>query len=256
VRLLHNSEIKGVLQSIIISGLLLGCGGGGGGSSSSGPVASPSAFSMATVRAYRTINGASLLNKSLSGTLNYNGSSYAISGTLSFTVSPPTTTTFDSQTALENTVTETGSITVSVNGQSSTVPVASTAHGYSTTNYSPLGMTSATEYDVFQGTANIPSSVKVGDTGVIGTYNLYTDSSMTTLKGTMQESYVVEADTANSVIIDAILNTYDTGNTLISTVQERWRIDTSNTVTFVSLTDGTAITSGSLSGGYVSFTVQ
>jgi hypothetical protein len=251
-------NIKGVLHSIIISGLLLGCGGGGGGggSSSSGPVASPSAFSMATVRAHRTLNGASLLNKILSGTLSYNNSSYAISGTLSFTLSPPTTTTFDSQTALENTVTETGSISVSVNGQSSTLPVASTAQVYSTTNYSPLGATSANEYDVFQGTANIPSSVKVGDTGVIGTYNLYTDSSMATQTGRMQESYLVEADTANSVIIDIIDNTYDTSNTLINTTQEKWRIDTSNTVTFVSLTDGTTITSGSLSGGYVSFTLQ
>jgi hypothetical protein len=124
-----------------------------------------------------------------------------------------------------------GSVTV----LSISAPVSSTAQVYSTTNYAPLGESTSSSYYVMQGTPTIPSTGKVGDTAVIGTFNVYADSTKLTLHGTAKISYVVEADTANTAIIAQIEEDYDTSNILIASAQTRWKMDASGNVTFVSV---------------------
>jgi len=50
----------------------------------------------------------------------------------------------------------------------------------------------------------IPTTVKVGDTGSIGTETKYTDSTKVTPSGVTVMSYIVEADTTSSAIVNLI----------------------------------------------------
>lgn len=74
----------------------------------------------------------------------------------------------------------------------------------------------------------------VGNTGTIGTETLYTNSSKTVGDGTSLVSYVVEADTASTAIINLINRRYNAGGTLIATEQDRYRIDAAGNLTPVS----------------------
>lgn len=74
----------------------------------------------------------------------------------------------------------------------------------------------------------------VGNTGTIGTQTLYTNSTKTVGNGTSVVSYVVEADTATTAIINLIDRSYNAGGTLIATEQDRYRIDAVGTLTPVS----------------------
>jgi hypothetical protein len=139
--------------------------------------------------------------------------------------------TFEGQTAWLNTQSMTGSVTV----LTVSTPVSSTAQVYSTTNYAPLGESTSSSYYVMQGTPTIPSTGKVGDTAVIGTYDVFTDKTKLNLLGTAKISYVVEADTANTAIIDLIEDDYDTSNILNASTQTRWKMDASGNVSFVSV---------------------
>lgn len=224
--------------------LLFGCGGGGGSSSPAGPVTSTNTFPVSTLNASHINNGYTQ-SGNISGTLSFNGTTYPITGNFSLTVAAATATTFEGQAALTNTGTVTGSEIL--NGV--TVPLADTSQSYSTTNYAPLGYSSSSEYSVMQGTAIIPSTVKVGDTAVIGTYTRYSNSSKATVLGTAKMSYVVEADTASTAIFNIVENEYNTANSLTLTTQERWRIDTSGTGTFVSVISTGLVTSGAYTGG-------
>jgi hypothetical protein len=214
-----------VLSSLIIAG----CGGGGGGGST-GPVASTLTFPLATANA-NLINNGYTLNLSVTGTQVYNGTSYGVTGSVTLMQSAATASTFELQTALLNTQSMTGSVTV----LNISVPIGSTAQVYSTTNYAPLGQVSSGSYYVMQGTPTMPSIGKVGDTAVIGTFNVYTDSTKLNLLGTAKISYAVEADTANTAIANLIEDDYDTFNTLNASTQTRWKMDASGNVTFVSV---------------------
>lgn len=235
---------------------LAGCGGGGG-SSPSGPVTSNLSFPVSSWNANHINNGYTQ-SGNITGQINYNGTIYPVTGAFSLTVAAATSTTFEGQAALVNVGTITGSETVTntATGQTQTVPLADTSQSYNTTNYVPLGHSSSTEYMVMQGTAIIPSTVKVGDTAVVGTYTRYTDSTKSSALGTDKESYVVEADTANTAILNIIDKEYALDNTLTSTSEERWRFDALGTATFVSINSTSTIQSGGFAGGQFTFTVK
>ena len=80
----------------------------------------------------------------------------------------------------------------------------------------------------------IPASVKVGDAGIIGTIDLYTDDTKSTGNGRQDISYVVEPDTANTAIVNLISKVYDAASQLLATGQDRYRITSSGTLTFIS----------------------
>ena len=140
--------------------------------------------------------------------------------------------TFEGQPALLNN--ETFSGTLMVNG--ATAPISSTAQEYTTTSYAPFGIVSSGRYCVMQGSPSIPSTVKVGDSATIGTFNCYTDSSKTTVLGTGQLSYVIEADTEHTAITNLIEKDFDNAHALQLTDQRRSRIDTFGNLNWVSET--------------------
>ena len=113
--------------------------------------------------------------------------------------------------------------------------VAATSTTYYDSNYLPRGFSSVgSNYGVYLTAPTIPSTIMVGNTGTIGTETLYTNSTKTVGNGTSEVSYVVEADTATTAIINLIDRSYNAGGTLIATEQDRYRIDADGTLTPVS----------------------
>jgi hypothetical protein len=74
----------------------------------------------------------------------------------------------------------------------------------------------------------------VGTTGIVGTVTYYTNSTKATPDGRADKSFVIEADTANSVIINVITKRYNQAGQLLYTAQDRTRIDSTGTVTRIS----------------------
>jgi hypothetical protein len=79
----------------------------------------------------------------------------------------------------------------------------------------------------------IPASVKVGDSGPIGTLNFQASSTDTTSRGRAERTYAIEADTNSTAIINFISKAYDQSGSLTSTLQTRYRIDAKGNLTFV-----------------------
>jgi len=115
---------------------------------------------------------------------------------------------------------------------------ASTAESYTSyydSNYVPLGVSSVGgNYGVYLTAPTIPTSVSVGETGSIGTETYYTDSTKATVSGTVVESYVVEADTSNTAIVNLISKDYNATGALTLTEQTRYRIGAAGTLTPIS----------------------
>jgi hypothetical protein len=212
---------RNLLAFSVSLALLAACGGGGGTSAPTGPVTSTLSFPLQT--GYRTLiaNGAAN-NFTISGTCTGSGS---------HTVGAANTaTTFEGSAALSAASTWTMTFT---NCTPSSTAVTSTT--YYDSNYLPRGFSSVgTNYGVYQTAPTIPSTVMVGNTGTIGTETLYTNSTKTVGNGTTVVSYVVEADTANTAIVNLIARIYNAGGTLTATEQDRYRIDATGTLTPVS----------------------
>jgi len=201
--------------------LLTACGGGGGTSTPAGPVTSTLSFPLQT--GYRTLTANGAANTfTISGTCTGSGSHTVGAAN--------TSTTFEGSTALSASSTWTFTFTNCT--PSST---AATSTTYYDSNYVPRGFSSVgVNYGVYLTAPTIPSSIMVGNTGTIGTETLYTNSSKAVGDGTSVVSYVVEADTATTAIINLINRRYNAGGTLIATEQDRYRIDAAGNLTPVS----------------------
>jgi hypothetical protein len=110
---------------------------------------------------------------------------------------------------------------------------------YFDANYLPLGaVVSGIDYYGIYATAppiSIPTTVKVGDSGVIGTINFQASSTDTTSKGHADRTYVIESDSATTAIANSISNVYDAGGTTpVSKSEVRYRIDTQGNLSIVS----------------------
>lgn len=90
-------------------------------------------------------------------------------------------------------------------------------------------------YGVYASPVIISTAAKVGDVVIVGTENLYTSSAKTTSAGHVDETYVVEPDTATTAIVNLIDKTYDSSNVLISTEQDRYRVAANGALTPISL---------------------
>ena len=202
--------------------LLGGCGGGGGGTSApTGPVTSTLSFPLQTGYRTLTANGAAN-NFTISGTC---------AGSGNHTVGAANTpVTFEGAAALSAASTWTMNFTGCTLSS-----VAATSTTYYDSNYLPRGFSSVgSNYGVYLTAPTIPSTIMVGNTGTMGTETLYTNSTKTVGNGTSVVSYVVEADTATTAIINLIDRSYNAGGTLIATEQDRYRIDAVGTLTPVS----------------------
>lgn len=198
---------------------LVGCGGGGGGSG--GTNVSTLSFPLQTGYRSIIING-------LQKTFSVSGS---CSGTGTKTSAPANTSaTFENQQAFSSVGTLTANLSSPCNS------IAQSYTSYVDTNYVPLGMNSVgVNYGVYLTPPTLPSSVRVGDTGIIGTENLYTNSSKSVSNGTMVMSYVVTADTANTATVTLISKMYNSSSTLTATEQDVYRIDSTGTLTPISV---------------------
>ncbi|MES1980929.1 MAG: hypothetical protein V4443_00500 [Pseudomonadota bacterium] len=224
--------------AILTAAVLAACSSGYN-DSSSGLVVSNLSFSFEN--AYKTMvaNGSSY-NFAISGSCNGSGSINTAPAT---TTSPPTV--FEGVTAAAAVQTVTMNFSNCTNS-------AVTGTNYYDVNYNPLGYNITNgEYGVYLAPPNIPSSVVVGSTGIIGTITVYPDSVSTTSIGTDVLSYVVEADTANTAIVNIITKSYDAGNVLLLTEQDRYLIRTTGAL--VPVSSDLQYTSGSVTHLFLRF---
>ena len=216
--------------AVLISLFLSACGGGGGGPTTAAPPPSTSSFSF--LNAYTNL-AASGWSKTFiatqAGTVICNGS-----GSISFTA--PTLTTFPNTPT--TTVPAYSSVESITQNWSNCLPasVVASATKYYSTSYMPLGyIKSGVSFGVFATASSIPTIVKVGDNGTVGTEMLYTDSTQATSTGSLSISYSVSADTASTAIITLLADTFDTSAKLVSTEQDAYRISASGVLTPVSM---------------------
>lgn len=160
---------------------------------------------------------------------------FSISGTCSGTAvlsdsGAKTATTF------ENTSSYSAVSTATINFSNCT-PATSTATvtDYYDANGIPLGGQSASGYYVYTLSNSIPATVKLGETGKIGTKTKYSDSSKSTLVETSEDWYAIEPDTNSTVIFNIISKTYNPAGVLTSTEQNRYRMSSSSSMNLISM---------------------
>ncbi len=195
---------------------------GGGGTTSTAPVDSTSSFNLlsAYVSSFTTTSSNPF---TVTGTT----SGFTVTGSGTATNGAVTSGTFESLPSLQRTVTVIGNVVA--NGQ--TVSLASSQVAWTDSNYIPRGQSGGDEYIVVTGTPTFPSTARVNDTGPIYTANRYTNSSKVTLNGTSTITYMVEADTASTVLV-TLINTYrNTSSATTQTATAQFRINTSNIFT-------------------------
>jgi hypothetical protein len=229
---------SGIALTLLASTLLAGCGGGGGGGSSNampaGPVVSALSFPLqsaqkALAAAGRT-NSFTLSITAVSGTTALG----PCSGSGSATDAPATTpTTFEGKLALSSVSTLT--ITSPASPGCNAVNITQNSTNFFDSNFVPVGnIIVGGDYSVFLIPPSVPTSVKVGDTGTIGTETSFTDSTKATPTGTVVTSYVIEADTSTTAIVNLISTNSDTAGTLTSTEEDRFRITAVGALTPIS----------------------
>lgn len=214
-----------ISYALILSVLLSGCGksggGDGGGSASTGPVTSTLAFPFLSADKTTVANGWTK-NFTISG--NCSGS-----GTV--TISPAATAaTFEGVPALASGRAITGSYT-----NCTPASFAETRTSYFDSNYIRLGSSSSSSYSLYLTPLTIPTSVTVGTSGTMGTSTTYTDSTKATGNGRTDVSYVIEADTSTTAIVNVIQKNYNSAGTLTATSQSRDRIAATGALTPISL---------------------
>lgn len=205
------------LTVLATTSLLVACGGGGSGGGTS---ASNLTFNVQTALRTLAIAGQN-------ATFTVSGD---CSGSSTYTVSPATTsTTFEAKPAFS-------SVAVLVINLSNCTPsvTSSTTTNYYDSNYFPLGL-SGDRYLVYTGSLNIPTAAKVGDAGIAGNLLRYTNSSKAVQDGSGQLSYIIEADTETTAIITVITKAYTSSSALESTQLTKYRINSSNTLSLLSL---------------------
>jgi|CXWL01.1.fsa_nt_gi hypothetical protein len=205
-------------MNILKFGLLLSvlgltaCGGGGGSSGPTGPVTSTLSFPL-------NLAQKSLVSSGVNKTFTVSGT---CGGTGNYTVASATTPSiFEGVTGFSAVQSVTASLT-----NCSVASLAETTTAYYDANYNQLGYDSGVggDYAVNLALPAIPASVMVGNTGTVGTATTYTDSTKAFANGVDNISYVIEADTASTAIVNIVTKNYDTLGVLGDTVQERFRI--------------------------------
>lgn len=214
--------MKNLSRLVVVAGILVSlasCGGGGGGGG--GPVVSSLSFPLQSGMKASVQQGSST-DFSVSGTC---------SGTANLTYSTPTPATFGTVSALS----VIGTLSINLPNCNPSY-LSGTLTDYYDSNYIPLGtIDSGGNYGKYLTPPNIPVSVKVGDTGAIGTINYYSDSAFLFDAGHDDMSYAVAPDTANTAIVSIIDKSYDVNGVLTSTEQDKYRLKADGTLIPVSV---------------------
>ena len=233
--------LRNSLVAISMGTLLSGCLTGSDGSTATTTTPAPTTFPVASARATLIANGWSkTFVASITGTLT-------CSGTGAVTVSPASTSTTFAMTPTNSVsaLSATQSVTENWTNCTPATQALSSTNYYNPSSYIDLGDSlTGVNYNVFQTAPSYPATVKVGDTGIIGTENLYTNSTETASNGQQQVSYTVAADTTTTAIVTIIYNI--TGSSNNGSEQDKWRISTSGTLTPISVVF--SYTSGAYTG--------
>lgn len=224
----------GILHALVMTALVAGCGGGGGGDSGTagggpgpGTIASTDSFPLRDGYRARLLAGSSdsfVISDTCTGTAqNTNGAA--------------TATTFEGIAGFGILQTSTVTFTNCLQAGLPTTTVSGTT--YYDANYAPIGTkVTGVEYSVLNGPpASLPASVKVGDTAVYAMLTTYTDSTppKAVATGKRELSYVIEADTADTVIVDLVAKTSDITDHLLLTQQTRYRMTGDGSLKMVSI---------------------
>jgi len=212
------------IAALSMTASLVACGGGGDDETTT------SSLSFNLESAYKTLvaTGEPLQQ--------FNVSLASCTGTATYSSSPAnTSTTFEGTAAVSST--STLSVSISPSSNCNATNVSETEIDYYSTTYLPLGIVvPGSSYMVFNGGFSIPFSVKVGDQGVLGSLNSYTDSTKSTANGSAQVSYEVTSDTSSTAMVTVITKAYDASNVLQSTQRTKYKIDAASRLTIQSIT--------------------
>lgn len=237
----RNLTVKGLelkiakMLFVMLLGLTLtACGGGGGGGGSSsgsgGSTVVTSTLSFPLLSGFRTLIASGYTKSGVvTGTC---------SGSATMTIAPASTAaTFEGQSVLSSS--ETWSRTYT-----NCTPASNTSSGtiyYNSSDYTPMGGVNISSmnsiggwsnYGVFQTPPVIPASVRVGDSGYIGTITLWTNSAKTTPDGRISVYYEITADTASSAIVYVNSTRYPEASFTSSFfIVERYRMSSTGALT-------------------------
>jgi hypothetical protein len=207
------------LALVSILAFIAGCGGGGGGS-----VASTETFPFR--QGYIAYLTSSLsLPFSISGVTE----GFAVTGSGTFTEAALSQSTFEGAQALARFGAATGNFVAG----GFTVPVAVVGSEYYDANYRYLGSDTDDEYEVVVSGGDLPTTVRVNDTGPYYVSNRYSSSSKAVLLGTTTASYVVEPDTANTALFKIIAVSRDRFGSLEDTTITEVRISADGSYRFL-----------------------
>ncbi|WP_031404420.1 hypothetical protein [Thiomonas sp. FB-Cd] len=212
------------LLIMALSASLSACGGGGGGGTT---LSFP--LQTAVVNLYSTGYQKTAV---VSGTALVSGLSIPVSGIVTLTLTPAANpTTFEGQDALVATTSVAGSITVN----SQPLSIDSSTQGFLSPTYAPLGYAGNGQYCVAAAAGSYPSTVTIGQTGPIVSYNCYTDNTKSTLTGSESLSFAVAPGPSLSTATVSLIDTsFDLSNVQVSRAQDNYVIDTAGNYTFVS----------------------
>lgn len=212
--------LRSLVASLAVSVALIGCGGGGGGTPA--VVASTNTFASGAMFVNSYLTSSSQRFTVTGNTLDTNK---PITGSGTAVLSALTGVVFEGQAAQRRTSTLTGTLTV--DGTNS--PLAVTSYAYLDANYNYLGEQSNNEYSVVDGAFTIPKSVRVNDTGTIGTLKRYSNSTKTTLLGTEVVTYTVEPDTASTAMFKLIRTSRDNSGKTVTVATSVTRLNADGT---------------------------
>jgi hypothetical protein len=213
---LHISKIYKLLSVLLVIFEIVGCGGGGGSSATSSGSVVVSTQSYPFRTAYTN-----LVNST--ATLPYTVTSGAQNGAGNLWQSALSNSTFQSLAVMAKTVT--ASTFMNVNGVSTPSPLTVTY--YFDSNYLPVGSIEGADCTKVKGAVNIPSTVKVGDSGLMYSFSRFGSciSVFENRFGTV--TYAVEPESATSVLVKLTEIQKDVLNQVAKTVTTTISVDIS-----------------------------
>lgn len=191
---------RNLVWIVMASTAAAACGGGGGGGGAPPPSMAPS-YNLAAGLANLAVSDVSAA-MTVTGTLN----GFNLTGSMQLTQTAAVPATFNAAAALMQTTTVTGTFMTQQDG-----PVPDVIYSfalYTSSANSTLGLdtnfNSALTHAIADPSFEFPSSVQLGDSGVVGMMRLYLDGMQT--DGTLQVSYEVNSNPQNtaSVIVEVI----------------------------------------------------
>ncbi len=214
------------LGLVLLAAALAACGGGGSGVGPPPTVPTvptvPDGFPLQAAWKARTLAGSSE-EFIVSGSCN---------GSVVLTAGVPVAANFEGAPGFQATQSSQATL-------SDCVPMALSTSGstYVDANYGLVGaIITGQEYAKFVAAPlTIPVTVKAGDSATVVTLNTYTNSTKLVATGSRTWGYVVEADTATSVIVNFTTKTYNTTNQLLAAQQARYRLGSAGTLSVVGI---------------------